>query len=134
MLIAETDYPFLDIVGTMLIFFAWMAWLWIAITIFADIFRRKDMGGFTKALWCIFVILVPFVGVLIYLIAYHNGMAERNVKQVEANQAAFDDYVRKTAGGGAEEIAQAKKLLDEGTINQSEFETLKARATGAAGS
>ncbi|MFN8150004.1 MAG: PLD nuclease N-terminal domain-containing protein [Solirubrobacterales bacterium] len=134
MLIAETDYPFLDIVGTMLIFFAWMAWLWIAITIFADIFRRKDMGGFTKALWCIFVILVPFVGVLIYLIAYHNGMAERNVKQVEANQAAFDDYVRKTAGGGAEEIAQAKKLLDEGTINQSEFETLKARATGAASS
>ena len=134
MLIAETDYPFLDIVGTMLIFFAWMAWLWIAITIFADIFRRKDMGGFTKALWCIFVIFVPFVGVLIYLIAYHNGMAERNVKQVEANQAAFDDYVRKTAGGGAGEIAQAKQLLDEGTITQSEFEALKARATGAAGS
>ena len=80
MLIAETDYPFLDIVGTMLIFFAWMAWLWIAITIFADVFRRKDMGGFTKALWCIFVIIVPFVGVLIYLIAYHNGMAERNIK------------------------------------------------------
>ena len=134
MLIAETDYPFLDIVGTMLIFFAWMAWLWIAITIFADIFRRKDMGGFTKALWCIFVILVPFVGVLIYLIAYHNGMAERNIKQVAENQAAFDDYVRKTAGGGAEEITQAKKLLDEGTITQSEFEALKARATGAAGS
>ena len=130
MLIAETDYPFLDIVGTMLIFFAWMAWLWIAITIFADIFRRKDMGGFTKALWCIFVILVPFVGVLIYLIAYHNGIADRNAKGMEAQQAAFDQQVKEAAGKGgpASEIDTAQKLLDAGTISQSEFDSIKAKA------
>ena len=129
-----TDYPFLNILWSMLVFVGFIMWIWLAISVFVDIFRRHDMGGFLKALWIIAIIFIPLFGVLIYLIAYHNGMAERNVKQVEANQAAFDDYVRKTAGGGAEEIAQAKKLLDEGTINQSEFETLKARATGAASS
>ena len=134
MLIAEADYPFLDILWTMIIFFAWVAWLWIAITIFADIFRRKDIGGGKKTIWVIFVIILPFLGVLVYLLANHDGMAERNIKQMQANQDAFDDYVRKTAGGGggaATEIAKAKELLDAGTINQSEFDTIKARATGA---
>lgn len=133
MLLAEADYPFLDILWTMIIFFAWMAWLWIAITIFADIFRRKDIGGGKKTIWVIFVLLVPFLGVLVYLLANHDEMAERNIKQVAANQKAFDDYVRETAGGGgaASEIAKAKELLDAGTINQDEFDKIKARATGA---
>lgn len=130
MLIADADYPFLDILWTMIVFFAWVAWLWIAITIFADIFRRKDIGGGKKTLWVIFVIIVPFLGVLIYLLSNHDGMAERNIKQMQANQKAFDDYVRETAGGGASEIAKAKELLDAGTINQAEFDAIKARATG----
>lgn len=131
MLLAEADYPFLDILWTMIIFFAWMAWLWIAITIFADIFRRKDIGGGKKTIWVIFVLFVPFLGVLVYLLSNHDEMAERNIKQAQANQKAFDDYVRETAGGGAAEIAKAKELLDAGTINQDEFDRIKARATGA---
>lgn len=131
MLLADADYPFLDILWTMIIFFAWMAWLWIAITIFADIFRRKDIGGGKKTIWVIFVLFVPFLGVLVYLLANHDEMAERNIKQAQANQKAFDDYVRETAGGGAGEIAKAKELLDAGTINQDEFDRIKARATGA---
>lgn len=131
MLLAEADYPFLDILWTMIIFFAWMAWIWIAITIFADVFRRKDIGGGKKTLWVVFVILVPFLGVFVYLLANHDGMADRSIKQAQANQEAFDDYVRQTAGGGATEIAKAKELLDAGTINQDEFDRIKARATGA---
>lgn len=131
MLIADADYPFLEILWTMIVFFAWVAWLWIAITIFADLFRRKDIGGGKKTLWVIFVIIVPFLGVLVYLLSNHDGMAERNIKQMQANQDAFDDYVRQTAGGGASEIAKAKELLDAGTINQAEFDAIKARATGA---
>lgn len=133
MLIADVDYPFLNILWTMIVFFAWVAWLWIAITIFADVFRRKDIGGGKKTLWVIFVIIVPFLGVLVYLLTNHDGMAERNIKQMQANQQAFDDYVRETAGGGgaATEIAKAKELLDAGTINQAEFDAIKARATGS---
>ena len=132
MLIADADYPFLEVLWTMIIFFAWMAWIWIAITIFADVFRRKDIGGGKKTLWVIFVILVPFLGVFVYLLANHDGMADRSIKQAQANQEAFDDYVRQTAGAGAsDEIAKAKALLDAGTINQDEFDRIKARATGA---
>ncbi len=132
MLLAEADYPFLDILWTMIIFFAWIAWLWIAITIFADVFRRKDIGGGKKTLWVVFVIILPFLGVLVYLLANHDGMAERSIKQAQENQEAFDDYVRQTAGGGAAgAIAKAKELLDAGTINQDEFDKIKARATGA---
>lgn len=127
------DYPFLDVFWTIIVFFAWMAWLWIAITIFGDIFRRKDIGGWSKALWTVGVIILPFLGVLIYLLANHDGMAERNIQRVESDRAAFDDYVRRTAGGPAAEIAQAKQLREEGTITQAEFDAIKARATGGAG-
>jgi multidrug resistance efflux pump len=90
------------------------------------------MGGFMKALWIIAVILVPLFGVLVYLLAYHNSMAERNVKQVEAAQAAFDEQVRQAAGtsGPASEIATAQSLLDAGTISQAEFDRIKAKALG----
>ena len=88
------DYPFLDIFWTMLIFFCWIIWFWLLITIFADIFRRHDTSGFTKVLWIIFVIIVPFLGVFIYLIANHDGMPERNMAQAQAQQAQTDAYVR----------------------------------------
>ena len=129
MLIAA-DYPFLDVLWTMLIFFAWVIWFWLLITVFADIFRRKDMGGGAKTLWIIFTILLPFLGVFIYLIANHEGMTERNVRQAQAQQAQFDDYVREAAGSGgaAAEIEKAKALLDSGAITQAEFDAIKGKA------
>ena len=129
MLIAA-DYPFLDVLWTMLIFFAWVIWFWLLITVFADIFRRKDLGGGAKTLWIIFTILLPFLGVFIYLIANHEGMTERNVRQAQAQQAQFDDYVKNVAssGGAAAEIEKAKALLDSGAITQAEYDSLKQKA------
>jgi hypothetical protein len=127
------DYPFLDVVWTMLIFFAWVIWFWILITVFADLFRRHDIGGGSKVLWTIFVIILPFLGVFIYLLANHQGMADRNVKQVEAAQAQSDAYIRSVAGSGGPtaEIERAKGLLDSGAITQEEFNALKAKALAA---
>jgi Phospholipase_D-nuclease N-terminal/Short C-terminal domain len=127
-MVLATEYPFLDILWTMIIFFAWVAWLWIVITVFMDLFRRHDIGGWHKAGWVVFVIVLPFLGVLVYLIAQHDGMRERSMKQAEAQKAAFDQYVRETAGGSAAEIAQAKELLDTGAITQAEFDAIKAKA------
>jgi hypothetical protein len=122
------DYPFLDILWSMIIFFAWVIWIWIAITVLADVFRRHDIGGWAKAAWVVFVIVIPFVGVLVYLIAQHDGMRERSVKQAESQKQAFDTYVRDAAGGSAAEIAKAKQLLDAGTITQAEFDAIKTKA------
>ncbi|MFL5850133.1 MAG: SHOCT domain-containing protein [Solirubrobacteraceae bacterium] len=122
------DYPFLDILWSMIIFFAWVIWIWIAITVLADVFRRHDIGGWAKAAWVVFVIVIPFLGVLVYLIAQHDGMRERSVKQAESQKQAFDTYVRDAAGGSAAEIAKAKQLLDAGTITQAEFDAIKTKA------
>ena len=127
-MLVAADYPFLDVLWTMIIFFAWVAWIWIAITVFADVFRRHDIGGWAKAAWVVLVIVLPFLGVLIYLISQHDGMRERSVKQAKTQQAAFDQYVREAAGGSAAEIAKAKELLDAGTITQAEFDVIKAKA------
>ena len=127
-MLLAADYPFLNILWTMIIFFAWVAWFWILITVFADLFRRHDIGGWGKAAWVVFLIVLPFLGTLIYLIAQHDGMRERSVKQAEAQQAAFDRYVRDAAGGSAAEIAKAKELLDSGAITQAEFDAIKAKA------
>ena len=127
-MLLASDYPFLDILGTMILFFAWLAWFWILITVLADVFRRHDIGGGGKALWVVFLIVVPFLGVLIYLIAQHDGMRERSVEQMESQKAAMDEYVRQAAGGSATEIAKAKELLDAGTISQAEFDAIKAKA------
>ncbi len=127
------DYPFLDIVWTMLIIFCWIIWFWLLITVFADLFRRRDTSGFAKVLWIIFVIILPFLGVFIYLIANHDGMADRSIKQAQSQQAQMDDYIRSTAGGGgaAAEIEKAKGLLDSGAITQTEFDTIKRNALAA---
>src|SRR5262245_24206829 len=110
------DYPFADAMWTMLVFFLWVIWFWLLITVFADVFRRHDIGGGAKTLWIIFVIVLPFLGVFIYLIANHDGMADRNVRQAQAQQAQTDDYIRATAGSdsAAAEIEKAKGLLDSG--------------------
>ena len=124
------DYPFLDVLWTMFVFFAFIIWFWILITVFADIFRRKDTSGFSKVLWMIFVIALPYLGVFIYLIANHEGMTERSMKQAQAQQAQMDQYVKSVAGSGgaAAEIEKAKGLLDSGAISQAEFDSIKAKA------
>jgi uncharacterized membrane protein YcjF (UPF0283 family) len=127
MLIAA-DYPFLDVLWTLIIFFAWVIYIWIVITVFVDLFRRDDIGGWGKAGWVVFVIVLPFLGVLTYLIVQHDGMRERSEKQLQAQKAVFDQHVREAAGGSATEIAKAKELLDSGAITQSEFEAIKAKA------
>ena len=130
-MVIAADYPFMDLLWSMIIFFAWVAWIWILIVILTDVFRRHDIGGWTKALWTIFLVVIPFLGVLVYLVAQHDGMAERRQKDVQAQQAQFDSYVRQaagTGGGPASEIEKAKALLDSGAITQSEFDTLKAKA------
>jgi hypothetical protein len=127
MLIAA-DYPFLNVLWTMIIFFAWVIYIWIAITVLVDVFRRHDLGGWGKAAWTVFVIVLPFLGILTYLVTQHDGMRDRSVKEVEAQRAAFDKYVREAAGGSAAEIAKAKELLDSGAITQTEFEAIKAKA------
>jgi Phospholipase_D-nuclease N-terminal/Short C-terminal domain len=131
MLLVAADYPFLDVLWTLIVFFAWVAWIWITITCFIDIFRRHDIGGLHKAAWVVFIIVIPFLGVLVYLIAQHDGMRDRTLEQAKAQQAAMDQYVRETAGGSAAEIEKAKQLLDSGAINQEEFDAIKQKALGS---
>jgi hypothetical protein len=130
MTVFASTYPFLDILWTTLIFFAWVIFIWIAITVLIDVFRRHDISGWAKAAWVIFVVLLPWIGVLVYLIANHGGMADRRMKEVAQSQAQFDEYVRQTAGSGgaAAEIEKAKALLDSGAITQAEFDSIKAKA------
>ena len=124
------DYTFGDVMWSFLVFFAWVIWFWLLITVFADLFRRHDISGWGKTGWIILVILIPYFGVFIYLIAEHQGMADRNVKQMQDSQAQFDDYVKTVAGPGdpTSQIANAKQLLDSGAISQEEFDQLKAKA------
>jgi Phospholipase_D-nuclease N-terminal/Short C-terminal domain len=126
------DYPFIDVFWTMLVFFAWVIWFWLLITVFADLFRRHDTSGWGKAAWTVFVIFLPFLGVLVYLIAQGKHMAERKEADVKASQAAFDDYVRQVGAteGPSDQIAKAKQLLDSGAIDATEFEQLKRKALG----
>ena len=104
------DYPFLDVLWTMFIFFAWVIWFWLLITIFADVFRRHDIGGGTKTLWCIFVIITPFIGVFVYLISQSKGMNERNLQNVKQQRQQTDEYIKTVAAevDAAGQIAQAK--------------------------
>ena len=118
-MLLAADYPFLDVLWTMVVFFAWVIWIWILISILGDLFRRHDISGWSKALWTIFLIILPFLGVLIYLIVNGQGMAERNVKQLEATAAM---------AGPTAQIATAKELLDKGAISQEEFEAIKRKA------
>jgi hypothetical protein len=132
--VLAADYPFLEVLWTMFVFFAWVIWFWILITVFADIFRRHDIGGGAKVLWSIFVIVLPFLGVFIYLLTQNDGMMERRRKEAEAAQGQFNDYVRSVAAssGPAGEIEKAKQLLDSGAITQSEYDALKTKALASA--
>ena len=124
------EYPFLEVLWTLFVIFAWVIWFWLLITVFSDLFRRHDIGGGKKTLWIIFVILLPFLGVFIYLISQGHAMAERNEKRASAQRAQMDDYVKSVAGSGgaAAEIEKAKQLLDSGAISQTEYEAIKTKA------
>jgi hypothetical protein len=131
MSVLAADYPFLEVLWTMLVFFAWVAWFWLLIAIASDIFRRHDIGGGKKAAWLIFMLFVPFVGVLSYLIANNESMTQRNIERAQAQKTQMDEYVRSVAdggGGAAAEIDRAKKLLDAGTITETEYEAIKSKA------
>jgi hypothetical protein len=129
MLIAA-DYPFLDVLWSMIIFFAWVAWLFILFRVIADVFRRHDTSGWGKAAWLVFVIVLPFLGVFIYLIVNGDEMGKRDLEHARAAQASMDEYVKSVAGSGgpAAEIDKAKQLLDSGAITQVEFDAIKAKA------
>jgi ABC-type multidrug transport system fused ATPase/permease subunit len=131
MLAASYQYPILDFFLTMLYFFLFVIWIWLLITVFIDIFRSGDMGGWAKALWVIFVIILPFLGVFVYLIARGSKMQERAAQEAAQQQKAFDDYVRQTAGPGggntAEQLSKLADLKSQGVITDAEFEAQKAK-------
>ena len=129
-MVIAADYPFLDILWTMVIFFAWVIWFSLLFRIFGDLFRRHELSGWGKTGWIIALVLLPFVGVFIYLISQGGGMAERDIERAQAAQAQMADYVRSVSdsGGAAAEIDKANALLQSGAINQAEFGALKAKA------
>ncbi|MFI1978177.1 SHOCT domain-containing protein [Streptomyces wedmorensis] len=128
------DYPLLNVFWTMLWFFLWIMWLFLLFKVITDIFRDESLHGWGKAGWLIFCILLPFLGVFVYVIARGKSMGQRDVKQARDSEAAFQDYIRKTAGtapagGGSatDELARLADLKDKGAITAEEFEKAKAK-------
>ena len=123
------DYPLLNVFLSILYFSLFFMWIWIAVTVVVDIFRSSDLGGFAKALWFLFVVLLPFLGVFIYLVARGGKMHERQVADATAQQKAFDDYVKQTAGAPdvASQLEKLAGLRDQGVISAEEFEAQKAK-------
>ncbi|MEU2244409.1 SHOCT domain-containing protein [Streptomyces sp. NPDC018338] len=127
------DYPLLDLFWTMLWFFVWIMWLFLLFKVITDIFRDHELGGWGKAGWLAFCILLPYLGVLVYVIARGKSMGQRDVKQAKASEAAFQDYIRKTAGtapaggGATDELARLAELKEKGAITDEEFEKAKAK-------
>jgi phosphoglycerol transferase MdoB-like AlkP superfamily enzyme len=123
-------YTFGDVMWTMFVFFAWILFFWMLFGVFGDLFGRHDISGWAKAGWTVFVIILPFLGIFVYLISQGQGMGERDQQRAQAQQTQVDDYVRSVASSGSptEEIAKGKELFDSGAISQAEFDQLKARA------
>ena len=126
------DYTFFDFFWSMFVVFIWIMWFWLLFTVWFDIFRRDDISGGKKTLWLLFTILVPFLGVFVYLIKENDGMMKRAQARAQRDRQQMDEYVRQTAASGAgsaaEEIARGKELLDHGVITQAEFDVLKTNA------
>jgi hypothetical protein len=123
-------YPLLSIFWTMLEFFLFFLWIWLLIIVFSDIFRSRDLGGFAKAIWVLFVIILPYIGVLIYLIARGGSMHERAEEQAARQQKAFDAYVKQAAGSNGGSVDELSKLADlkaKGVLTDAEFEAQKAK-------
>ena len=124
------NHPFLEVLWSFFVIFVWVAWFWLLITVTIDIFRRHDISGGIKAVWLVFIIFLPLIGVLIYLITQSRSMAERSERDAARQREAVDDYIRTTAasGGAASEIEKGKALLESGAISPQEFEAIKAKA------
>ena len=123
------DYPILSLIWIMFMFFVFVLWIWLLISVFMDIFRSHDLGGGVKAVWVLFVIILPFLGVLVYLIARGGTMHERAVEQAPAQQKAFDTYVKQTAGSSSnvEQLSKLADLKEKGVISDAEFDAQKAK-------
>jgi hypothetical protein len=124
------DYPLLGVFWSMLWFFLFFLWIWLLITVFADIFRSHDMGGWAKAGWVIFVVILPFLGVLVYLIARGGKMQDRQMRSAARQQEEFRQYVQDVAtapGGSADQLAKLADLRDQGVITDAEFQAEKAK-------
>jgi hypothetical protein len=123
------DYPLLGLFWSMMIFFLWVAWIILLFRVFGDIFRNHEMGGWAKAFWSIFVILLPFLGVFIYVIAHGKAMGERDIAAAQQREAEFQTYVRETAGsaGTADELTKLAALRDSGALTDAEFAAQKAK-------
>jgi hypothetical protein len=127
---AADDYPLLDLLWTFVLFFALLISFWLIITVFGDLFRRHELSGWAKAGWTVFIIVLPLIGSLTYLITQGRAMADRDVRRVQQAQQRTDDYIRSVAAPGfrgVDEIARAKELLDRGSMSQEEFDQLKRR-------
>jgi hypothetical protein len=136
-MVLAADYPLLNAFWTMMIFFLWVLWFWLLITVFIDLFRRDDVSGWAKAGWAILLIVLPYIGVFVYLIVYGRSMAERRSREVQVAQAQLDDHIRTVAAGGggggngsgpASEIEKANRLLSTGVITQAEYDAIKQKA------
>lgn len=128
-----SSYPLLDLFWTMLWIFLFIVWIWLLVAIFSDIFRSHDLGGVAKTLWVIFVFVIPFIGILVYLIARGGSMQERAQASAQDRQKQFDTYIKQTAGSGtsaADELAKLADLKASGAITDAEFEAQKAKVLG----
>lgn len=128
------DYPLLNLFLTMLWFFLFIAWIWLLVTLLTDVFRSDDLGGWSKALWTIFILVLPLLGALIYLIVRGSGMTERMARDYQRRDEAFREYVRDAASSNgastpstADELAKLARLRDEGVLSPDEFAAQKAR-------
>ena len=130
-MVLATDYPFLSVMWSMFVFFAWILWIWLLIYVYMDIFRRRDIGGGRKFLWVLFTLFVPYIGVFTYLIIEGRAMGDRSAAEQKQAQAQADDYIRSVAHNGtssADQIDKANQLLSSGAITQDEYQALKAKA------
>src|SRR5262249_51372553 len=123
-------YSFGDVMWTMFVFFCWILFFWLLFGVFGDLFSRHDVSGWGKAGWTLLVIILPFIGIFIYLITQGKGMGERAQQRAQSQQTQVDDYVRSVAASASptEEIAKGKELLESGAISQAEYDQLKAKA------
>ena len=123
------NYPILSLIWMMFVFFVFVLWIWLLIAVFMDIFRSHDLSGGMKAFWVLFIIILPFLGVLVYLIARGGKMHERQAQQMADQQKAFDSYIKQTAGSGstADDLAKLADLKSQGVLTDAEFEAQKAK-------
>jgi len=130
MTLAASNYPLLDVMWTMLVFFSWILWIWLLITVYSDLFKRRDIGGGAKTGWCVLTLVLPFLGVFIYLIAQGGSMRERQLQEARAQRERMDEYVRSVAApsqDGADQLKKAQDLLTSGAITADEYDTLKSK-------